>query len=62
MLPIFFLIDKYFPNIIKPNIIYNYTRKKKFCKICGKEIDRQATLCLDCYNQKTSTRKSIEQE
>lgn len=25
------------------------TKKKKYCKECGKEIDIKAELCVDCY-------------
>ena len=30
-----------------------YTTKNKVCPYCGKQIDRKATMCADCYQNKT---------
>ena len=35
----------------------NRQKKKKFCKICGKEISKSSTFCPDCYSQKQREEK-----
>ena len=34
--------------------IYYCPNKYNYCSVCGKQIDRNATLCSECYNKKRS--------
>lgn len=36
---------------------HNRQKKKRFCKICGKEISKSSTFCSDCYSQKQREEK-----